>query len=138
MNWRKKLGRWLLGKNMLRIDANIILRFLLADNEKMFEVSKKILYQNVYLANEVLAEVVYVLEKFYKFKREVIFDRLYRLLNEKNIFNFDKQFVLKALEIYKDTKLDFVDCLLCAYGEIDEIATFDKKLQKCIDKNKKK
>ena len=122
---------------MIRVDANIILRFFLADNEEMFKKSKEILRNNVYISNEILAEVIYVLEKFYKVERNVIFDRLYKLMVLKNVFNFDKQFVLKALEIYNEIKLDFVDCLLCAYSEVDEIKTFDKKLIKCIDKNKK-
>ena len=123
---------------MIRVDANIILRFLLADNESMFNISKDIMHQNVYLSNEVIAEVIYVLEKFYKFERQIICDKLNKLINEKNIFNFDKQFVLEALEIYGEVKLDFVDCLLCAYSEVDEIKTFDKKLLKCIDKKQKK
>ena len=123
---------------MTRIDANVILRFLLADNEEMFKISKEIMNKNIYISNEVLAEVIYVLEKFYKFKRGIIFDKLYKLIGLKNIFNYDKQFLLKALEIYGTSNLDFVDCLLCAFSEIDDIVTFDKKLLKCIDKNKKK
>ena len=123
---------------MTRIDANVILRFLLADNEEMFKISKEIMNKNIYISNEVLAEVIYVLEKFYKFKREIIFDKLYKLIGLKDIFNYDKQFLLKALEIYGISNLDFVDCLLCAFSEIDDIVTFDKKLLKCIDKNKKK
>jgi predicted nucleic-acid-binding protein len=123
---------------MTRIDANVILRFLLADNEEMFKISKEIMHENIYISNEVLAEVIYVLEKFYKFKRGIIFDKLYKLIGLKNIFNYDKQFLLKALEIYGTSNLDFVDCLLCAFSEIDDIVTFDKKLLKCIDKNKKK
>jgi predicted nucleic-acid-binding protein len=123
---------------MTRIDANVILRFLLADNEEMFKISKEIMHENIYISNEVSAEVIYVLEKFYKFKRGIIFDKLYKLIGLKNIFNYDKQFLLKALEIYGTSNLDFVDCLLCAFSEIDDIVTFDKKLLKCIDKNKKK
>ena len=98
---------------MIRIDANIILRFLIGDNEEMFEISKNILKNKVFLANEVLAEVVYVLEKVYKVNRDIIFDRLYSLMSLDNILNFDKQFVLKALEIYNNKKFDFVDCLFC-------------------------
>ena len=122
---------------MIRIDANVILRFLLADNEQMFETSKKILKNDVFISNEVLAEIIYVLEKVYEFDRNIIFDILYSLMSLDNIKNFDKYFILKALEVYNAIKLDFVDCLLCAYSKVDEIKTFDKKLLKCIDKNKK-
>ncbi|NPA12224.1 MAG: type II toxin-antitoxin system VapC family toxin [Epsilonproteobacteria bacterium] len=123
---------------MIRVDANIILRFLLRDNEDMFLISKEVLKQNVIISNEVLAEVVYVLEKTYAIKRDTVFDRLYNLVNFENIKNYDKKFVLKAFEIYNNTKLDFVDCLLCAYSEMDEVKTFDKKLLKCIDNLQKK
>jgi predicted nucleic-acid-binding protein len=127
-----------MGQKMVRIDANIILRFLIGDNREMMEIAKKVLSKNVYLSNEVSAEVIYVLEKFYKIERSVIVDKLVKLIEMDNIYNFDKHFVLKALEIYKSQNLDFVDTLLCAYSEIDEIVTFDKKLLKCIDKIKKK
>ena len=43
---------------MTRIDANVILRFLLADNEEMFKISKEIMHENIYISNEVLAEVI--------------------------------------------------------------------------------
>ena len=124
---------------MIRIDANIVLRFFIKDILDQALQAKRILEnENVFLANEVIAEIIYVLEKVYKKERNDIYYALYKLIIQRNIFNFDKQFVLKALEIYNSSNLDFVDCLLCAYSEVDEIKTFDKKLLKCIDKNKKK
>ena len=124
---------------MIRIDANVVLRFFIKDILDQALQAKRILEnENVLLANEVIAEIVYVLEKVYKKERNYIYYALYKLIIQRNILNFDKQFVLKALEVYNSTKLDFVDCLLCAYSEVDEIKTFDKKLLKCIDKNKKK
>ena len=49
----------------------------------------------------------------------------------------DKNFILiEALNIYKSKKLDFVDCILCAYSKFDNILTFDKKLNKCIEAKK--
>jgi len=124
---------------MIRIDANIVLRFFMKDVLNQALEAKEVLEnENVLLTNEVIAEIIYVLEKVYKKERNNIYYALYKLIIQPNIFNFDKQFVLKALEIYNSSNLDFVDCLLCAYSEVDEIKTFDKKLLKCIDKNKKK
>ena len=124
---------------MIRIDANVVLRFFMKDVLNQAVEAKEILEnENVLLTNEVIAEIIYVLEKVYKKERNNIYYALYKLIIQPNIFNFDKQFVLKALEIYNSSNLDFVDCLLCAYSEVDEIKTFDKKLLKCIDKNKKK
>ena len=80
---------------MTRIDANVILRFLLADNEEMFKISKEIMHENIYISNEVLAEVIYVLEKFYKFKRGIIFDKLYKLIGLKIFLIMTNNFYLK-------------------------------------------
>ncbi|MEO1927260.1 MAG: PIN domain-containing protein, partial [Nautiliaceae bacterium] len=119
---------------MIRIDANVVLRFFIKDIlDQAFQAKNILENENVLITNEVIAEIIYVLEKVYKKERDYIYYALYKLIIQRNILNFDKRkidkrFVLKALEIYKDTKLDFVDCLLCAYGEVDEIVTFDKKL----------
>jgi len=118
---------------MIRLDTNYILRYLLNDNEKMATVAEAVIvHQNVFIANEVMAEVVYVLEGVYTLSRDEIATVLLALLKETNIEVIDKYMLLKGLEIYSKKKLDFVDCLLCAYAEVDEVLTFDKKLQKCI------
>ena len=118
---------------MTRLDTNYILRYLLNDNEKMATVAESvIMHQKVFIANEVMAEVVYVLEGVYTLSRGEIAKVLTALLKETNIDAIDKYMLLKGLEIYSQKKLDFVDCLLCAYSEADEVLTFDKKLQKCI------
>ena len=118
---------------MIRLDTNYILRYLLNDNEKMAAQAEKIiLEQEVFVSNEVLAEVVYVFEGVYELEASRIAEVLEALLQPENIQVSDKYMLLKALQIYASKGLDFVDCILCAYGAIDQIATFDKKLQKCV------
>ena len=118
---------------MTRIDTNYIIRYLANDNEEMAAIAEEvIMYKNIYISNEVLAEVVYVLHGVYSYSREEISSVLLKLMAFDNIKTNDKPIVLKALEIYANKKLDFVDCLLCAYATIDEILTFDKKLMKCV------
>ena len=52
---------------MILLDANYILRYLLRDNEEMYLIAEEIILNNAYMVlNEVVAEVVYVLEKVYK------------------------------------------------------------------------
>jgi len=119
---------------MIRLDTNYILRYLLNDNEKMATVAEEaILHNEVHIANEVWAEVVYVLEGVYDLKKEKISSVLLSLLQADNIQVIDKYILIKALEIFAQKKLDFVDCLLCAYAGVDEVLTFDKKLKKCVD-----
>jgi len=52
------------------VDANIILRYLLEDHAEYFEKAISIVGKNrILLINEVVAEVVYVLEKVYQIDR---------------------------------------------------------------------
>jgi len=118
---------------MILLDANYILRFLLKDNLKMYEISKEfIINHNCIILNEVLAEVVFVLSKVYNIKKEKIADILINFLGCENIIIDDKLAMINALKIFKNRNLDFVDCILCAKSEKYTIKIFDKKLNKCI------
>ncbi|WP_457623014.1 PIN domain-containing protein [Persephonella sp.] len=120
------------------VDANVILRYLLADNKDFFEKSEEVFNRafngeiEVYIKEVVIAEVVYVLEKFYNLDRQEIAEVLKNLLLLRGIKTENKVYVLRAFDIYADKKLDFVDCILCVMSEDYEILTFDKKLNKCI------
>ncbi|ABP65738.1 hypothetical protein Csac_0084 [Caldicellulosiruptor saccharolyticus DSM 8903] len=58
------------------IDANVILRFLLNDIAELNQIAKEIIKNNeVLILNEVVAEIVYVLEKVYKVERKDIATR---------------------------------------------------------------
>jgi len=133
---KKKLGltRWL--KNMKIIDANIILRYLLDDHQEYFKKAKIIIENNnVLLLNEVIAEVVYVLEKVYKISRSDIKNGLFAFFSNESVFLEKEEIVHKALALFSIKRLDFVDCLLYAYSLETEyvVFTFDKKLKKTIE-----
>ncbi|QEN05607.1 PIN domain-containing protein [Thiospirochaeta perfilievii] len=123
---------------MAIIDANYILRYLLKDIEEQYIISSNIIENTeVTLLNEVLAEVVYVLQKVYKVNRELIYNALGSILNYQNIYCYNKDVLRLAIEKYKDTNLDFVDCILFSYSKIENenIYTFDKKLKNTIDED---
>jgi len=113
------------------IDANAILRYILCDNADIAEQVDELLENKVVTAkNEVLAEVVYVLNKVYKLPRAEIYTVIVQFLDLENVQAIDKAVVVKALETYSQTGLDFVDTLLYAYHVLKgaKIFTFDKKL----------
>jgi len=119
---------------MIILDANYILRFLLKDNLEMFEIAKDCIVSNTCLIpNEVLAEVVFVLLKVYHTEKQDIKESLTSILMYDNIVITDKETVIKSLEIFNNKNLDFVDCILCAKSKEYTIKTFDKKLLKCIN-----
>jgi predicted nucleic-acid-binding protein len=118
---------------MIRIDTNYIIRYLVNDNIEMANKAEEVLLtKDVFIANEILAEVIYVLEGVYKVSREESSLLLEELLEFENILVEDKEKIKEALKLYRVKRLDFVDCLLCLYSQEDEIITFDKKLNKCI------
>jgi predicted nucleic-acid-binding protein len=117
------------------IDANIILRYLLNDSQELSEKATEILENNsVFVPNEIIAEVVYVLEKVYKVERQEIFLSLKELFDYDNIEVANLKLILSALSLYSERKLDFVDTLLFEYNKIEscKIYTFDKKLNSIL------
>ncbi len=119
---------------MIYLDTNYILRFLLQDNEEMYRIAKDaIVNKRCYIGNEVLAEVVFVLQKVYQVSGQEIRDVLENLISFDNIILEDRKIALEALDIFDKKRLDFVDAILCARSNQYIVKTFDKKLQKCIE-----
>jgi predicted nucleic-acid-binding protein len=123
-------------KNMNIVDANLILRYLLQDAVQFIDQARdKIENHHIFIPNEVIAEVVYVLEKVYKVERVHILDTLQNLLSYNNITTHDRSILIEALKVYSEIKIDFVDSLLFAYSKIGghSVFTFDKKLNQMLD-----
>ncbi len=118
------------------VDVNIILRYLLNDHDELSDKATSIIENNeVLLANEVIAEIVYVLEKVYSVKNNEICDTLLDLFKYKNIVVDDLEVIEEALLLFSRRRLDFVDTLLYAYNKVKgyEVYTFDKKLKKLLE-----
>ena len=94
--------------------------------------------QIVLLLDEVLAEVVYVLEKVYHVDRQDISNTLIRFIKLPGIINPNSNISIAALQYYSKYKIDFIDCILLAYSTVEHhiIHTYDKKLLKLINKLK--
>ena len=119
---------------MVMLDTNMILRYLLNDNEEMaLKAENVIKKERVYVTIEIIAEVVYVLKGVYSVEREEIKESLLAFLKEVAAVEED---VLKlGIETYAKHNLDFPDCILYAYHRMKgyEIKTFDKKLLKLLN-----
>jgi predicted nucleic-acid-binding protein len=71
---------------MIRVDTNYIVRYLINDNIEMADIAEEILtMKNVFISNEVLAEVVYVLFGVYKISKVDISNQLLELIEFDNI-----------------------------------------------------
>lgn len=119
-------------------DANIILRYLLNDHEDLSNKATNIIENNdILLPNEVIAEIVYVLEKVYGAKNDEISDILLELFRYENIIVDDLEVLEEAFMLFGKRRLDFVDTLLYGYNKVKgyEVYTFDKKLNKLLGNN---
>jgi len=120
---------------MAVLDTNAILRFLLRDDVEKAAYVRDMMQQGTCLVPvEVLAEVVYVLTKFYKIERTEVQNTLLDFLQNENVEMPSQSVAEVALHYFGETKLDFVDCLLIGYALIDghQIITFDKELKKIL------
>ena len=123
---------------MIKIDANIVLRYLMNDHKENSLKAKEIIEQNIVeIPIEVLCEVVYVLKGYYKISRQDICTELNRFFEWTNCTLPHRETILKSLDYFGKYNLDFVDCILAGYANVekDEIYTLDDNLKKLIEKN---
>ena len=123
---------------MKKVDANILLRYILNDHKELSLKAKEIIdRQVVEIPIEVLCEVIYVLSGHYNIDRKSISTELKRFFNQTQCILPHREAVLRGIEYFNTISLDFVDCVLAGYKEVenDEIFTFDKKLKKTDSKN---
>ena len=110
------------------IDTNVLLRYLLRDNEEMFQSATRIIKNGAFTLPEILAEVVYVLRGVYHFERQKISESLLKILDDVDVEPYEV--MICAAKNFSCTNLDFVDCIILAHHKVfgTEIFTFDKKL----------
>ena len=123
-------------------DTNVILRYLLADNEEQYS---KILpffkdlkngKTKAIILSEVILETFYVLTKTYNVPPIEAAQALKHLIAYKGVINRDKKILLKGLEFFIESSgLSLLDSLLCIKSKSKnggQLLTFDKKLiKKC-------
>ena len=89
------------------VDANVILRLLLRDDTEMSEQAVKVISENkVTLRYEVIAEVVYVLQKVYGIPREEISAALTRVISLENIETELADVLSVAFSVFAKRNLD--------------------------------
>ena len=120
---------------MVMLDANIILRYLLNDDDKMASEAEAIIKNMPVQVNiEIVAEVIYVLKGVYHVGRAEIRQCLLQFLSD--VTTPEPEVLRLGIETYAEQSLDFPDCILYAYHKVKgyEVKTFDKKLNKLLGK----
>ena len=121
------------------LDTNIIIRFLIGDNEEYLAKSTEYFEQielgsiRVEILSSVLMEAFFVLTKFYKLPKKEVISDLKTILLLEGVVNKDKVILFEALSIIENKNIDFVDALICAKCKFQnyEKLSFDKDLNRC-------
>ena len=114
------------------IDANLILRYLLEEPkanlvEKLLERKEKL-----YLADMVVAEVIWTLISFYKRKKGEFIEALEAFIALEFV-NADKKLLGTAIEIYKKFNVDYINAYLTALMQkknVKILYSFDRDFDK--------
>jgi predicted nucleic-acid-binding protein len=83
----------------------------------------------LYLADLVVAETVFVLESFYKAPRDQVATAMRSLIAMRSMVTVDPALLSRAIEVYEVDRLDFAEAYLVACAEstgIGRIASFDR------------
>jgi predicted nucleic-acid-binding protein len=124
---------------MLGIDTNVLVRFLVRDDEIQFEKARKLIKREVatghrvFVNQLVLMETEWVLRSRYVVPKNQIIEAISGLLNATDIQFENEPSVEEALFIWKESAADFADCLITAKNRrmgCRATATFDVKASK--------
>ena len=117
------------------IDANVILRFFLEDDEEKFQRSKEFFRKlefgedDAFLTEIVFAEVIWVLQKVYSIPRKEISPIFLKLLNYNGLKTvFGKEIFSESLKLYAVHTVDIQDIFLSVLTRMkgSKIISFDK------------
>ena len=115
------------------VDANIMLRYLLNDVEDQARQAREIIQGGrAYSYPEVLAEVIYVLTNSYGYTRTEIGTAMRALLDD--MYFYDRGVLITAFNFYEYANVDFVDALLIGRAIVngEQVATFNKKVSRIL------
>lgn len=119
------------------LDTNVLLRFLVGDNPGQKEQAGKWFAEGktgkrkIIVAPLIIAEIIFVLESFYKKSRADIVNALEIFLSQRWLQVEEREVLQAALPFYKNGD-HFVDSYLRGLSQVKHISilSFDKKLQK--------
>ncbi len=118
---------------MIAVDTDILINFLTGKDvesiEKLFR-SLEAKKMKILLPAQVILELVLLLEKEFNWHREDIYKVVYTLLNDPLFKSHEKDELINAIKIYKDSGISFTDAMKIMYEDVDEIISYNKDFQK--------
>jgi predicted nucleic-acid-binding protein len=124
---------------MLGIDTNVLVRFLVRDDQTQFEKARKLLKREVsngrrvFINQLVLLETEWVLRSRYGLAKMQMLETISGLLDAPDVQLEDEPSIEEAVFVWRDANADFADCLIGARNRrlgCKATATFDTKALK--------
>ena len=124
---------------MLGLDTNVLVRFLVQDDQPQFERAQKLIGREsragggVLISLLVLLETEWVLRSRYGLAKSEIVAAFSGLLGSVEVRFEDEHSIEEALFTWKDSPADFADCLIAARHRVlgcRATASFDSKATK--------
>ena len=124
---------------MIGLDTNVLVRFLVRDDEGQFDRARKLIRREaqtgepVHISLLVLLETEWVLRSRYKLTKGEILDAFSELLSAMDLSFEDEPSIEEALFVWKDSSAQFADCLIGARHRAlgcSATATFDNRAVK--------
>ncbi|MFN3565018.1 MAG: PIN domain-containing protein [Burkholderiaceae bacterium] len=124
---------------MIGLDTNVLVRFLVADDERQFEKARRLIRHEaanddpVLISQLVLLECEWVLRSRYGLAKKDILAAFSGLLESTDVRIEDEACVEEALYVWKDSGAEFADCLIGAkYRALgcDSTVSFDARAAK--------
>lgn len=117
------------------IDTNIFIRFLTNDIPQKADACERIFKkaveekESIFTTDLVIAEIIWVLESFYELQKEEVQDKVEKILNTPNLICPHKELILRALTLYSEKNIDYIDAfnaLILKEKGIEELYSYDK------------
>lgn len=120
---------------MIGLDTNVVVRYITHDDPGQSAAAVRTMDalspdSPGFLSLIVIAELVWVLEVSYRFKKNEVEQVLETLLRSKELMVERAEIVWQALRKFSTTRADFADCLIerCGHAaECQHTLTFDQK-----------
>lgn len=121
---------------MAGLDTNVLVRWLVDDDPRQVRLTSELfesVHENGHLLRvptTVALELEWVLRSRYQFEKADILAAYSALLESQELDFQDESALERALHLYRETSVEFADCLhasLCAADGHAPLLTFDKK-----------
>jgi predicted nucleic-acid-binding protein len=118
------------------IDTNLLVRYLTDDEPQKAKAVDALLNSagkgeiKILIPSIVIAELVWVLESFYKMIADDITGLVEAILNTPGVDTQDKSVIKASLKLYRSKKIDLIDAWIIEFTKAKgakRIYTFDKK-----------